>query len=75
MLCSRPMSLKQRAPNDLLPRHGRKPSREAGSFSGQVAPGCFAPIPTIRSAFAAGFLHSVGTPPETSNEAMPACNA
>ena len=34
MLCSRPTSLKQRAPNDLLPRHSRKPSREAGSFSG-----------------------------------------
>ena len=37
MLCSRPASLKQRAPNDLLLRHGRKPSREAGSFSGQTS--------------------------------------
>ena len=37
MLCSRPASLKQRAPNDLLLRHGRKPSREAGSFFGQSA--------------------------------------
>ena len=36
MLCSRPASLKQRAPNDLLLRHGRKPSREAGSFYGQL---------------------------------------
>ena len=38
MLCSRPTSLKQRAPNDLLPRHRRKPSREAGSFYGQLEP-------------------------------------
>ena len=44
MLCSRPTSLKQRAPNDLLPRHGRKPSREAGSFFGQKPSGGFALI-------------------------------
>lgn len=42
MLCSRPTSLKQRAPDDLLPRHGRKPSREAGSFIGQ--PQSFRPL-------------------------------
>ena len=49
MLCSRPTSLKQRAPNDLLSHRSRKPSREAGSFFGQVEPaGDFAPKPDRR---------------------------
>ena len=55
MLCSRPASLKQRAPNDLLLRHGRKPSREAGSFSGQLElSGCFAPNSVVNARQATG---------------------
>jgi hypothetical protein len=38
MLCLPPTPLKQRAPNTFLLRHGRKPSREADSFIGQLQP-------------------------------------
>ena len=48
MLCLRSASLKQRVTNDLLPRHGRKPSRGAGSFFGQLEPsGGLAPIAAV----------------------------
>ena len=38
MLCLRLTSLKRRLTNDLLSHRSRSPSREAGSFSGQLPP-------------------------------------